>query len=240
MKRKIFQSFFIIFLILLISSAVFSQGEEFIRPVRVGEQMPDFTLPVYQGGEVTLSKLRGKNVIIIFPRGLAGERHWCHVCNYQYAEISELELKKQIRKLNNVEILFILPYSREMIDDWVEKFTLQMDDLKKWKNPDTPEKLDEKGKKRVELLRKYFPKNYEYEEGKVPLPIPILIDSDRVVSGGLQLFTKEWSGSKIEQNIPAVFIVDEEGILRFKYISQNTFDRPDAEYLLNILSCLTR
>jgi peroxiredoxin len=28
--------------------------------------MPDFTLPVYQGGALTLSSLRGKNVLILF------------------------------------------------------------------------------------------------------------------------------------------------------------------------------
>jgi peroxiredoxin len=43
--------------------------------------MPDFTLPAYQGGTVTLSALKGKNVMIIFPRGYAAENHWCTIRN---------------------------------------------------------------------------------------------------------------------------------------------------------------
>jgi len=54
----------------------------------------------------------------------------------------------------------------------------------------------------------------------------------------LGLFTAEWGGSKIEQNVPTVYIIDEEGLLRFKYISQNTFDRPGPDYLLRILACI--
>lgn len=33
---------------------------------RAGEQMPDFTLPLLDGGELTLSSLRGKPVMIEF------------------------------------------------------------------------------------------------------------------------------------------------------------------------------
>ncbi|MDE2838967.1 MAG: redoxin domain-containing protein [Chloroflexota bacterium] len=33
---------------------------------KAGEQMPDFTLPVLDGGELTLSSLRGKPVMIEF------------------------------------------------------------------------------------------------------------------------------------------------------------------------------
>jgi len=43
--------------------------------------MLDFTLPAYQGGTVTLSALKGKNVMIIFPRGYAAENYWCTICN---------------------------------------------------------------------------------------------------------------------------------------------------------------
>jgi hypothetical protein len=39
-------------------------------------------------------------------------------------------------------------------------------------------------------------------------------------------------------NIPAVFIIDKNGILQFKYISQVTFDRPRFDYLSNVFSCV--
>jgi peroxiredoxin len=218
--------------VITISTLAFTQ----IRPVSVQQPMPDFTLPVYQGGEITLSQLKGKNVLLIFPRGLAGKDHWCHVCNYQYAELADLETSKNIREENDLEILFVLPYSKEMVQDWVDKFAAQMADIEKWKNPGDPEKLDERGQRRLEMVKRYFPKNYTFEEGKVPLPFPILIDAEREVSKGLGVFTTEWGGSKIEQNIPTMYIIDKKGILRFKYISQNTFDRPGPDYLLEFIS----
>jgi len=35
--------------------------------------------------------------------------------------------------------------------------------------------------------------------------------------------------------IPSVFIIDKEGRLAFKYIGQNTWDRPSLDYLKRIL-----
>jgi peroxiredoxin len=168
-----------------------------IRPVSVLQPMPDFTLPVYQGGEITLSQLKGKNVLIIFPRGLAGEDHWCHVCNYQYAELADLELETNIRERYNLEILFVLPYSKEMVREWVDKFADQMMDIENWKNPENPGQLDERGKSRLEMMKMYFPKKFLFEKGKVPLPFPLLIDTEREISKGLGVFTTEWGGSKI-------------------------------------------
>jgi peroxiredoxin len=211
-----------------------------IQPVSVLQSMPDLSLPVYQGGELTLSQLKGKNVLLIFPRGLAGKDHWCHVCNYQYAELAELELSQNIREKHSLEILFVLPYSREMVQEWVDKFPDQIADIEKWKNPTEPEKLDERARRRMEMIKRYFPKSYKFEKGKVPLPFPILIDTDAVVSKGLGVFTTEWGGSKIEQNVPTLYIIDKEGILQFKYISQNTFDRPGPDYLLDFISFMNK
>lgn len=203
-----------------------------IRPVSLEDPMPDFTLPVYQGGALKFSELRGKNVLLIFPRGLAGEDHWCHVCNYQAAELIEMEKKNGIRKRHNLEIVFVLPYDRGMVAEWVAKFPDQLQDLEDWKNPADPSKLDERGKSRMERARANYPVRYMYEKGKVPTPFPILVDGDRSVAGGLGIFTTEWSGSKVEQNIPTVLIVDKSGIVRFKYMSQSTTDRPSADYLM--------
>lgn len=211
-----------------------------IRPVSVLQPMPDFTLPVFQGGEMTLSQLKGKNVLLVFPRGLAGENHWCHVCNYQYAELAELEISQDIREKNNLEILFVLPYSNEMVQEWVDKFADQISDIENWKNPPNPEKLDERGRRRMEMIKRYFPKSYKFEKGKVPLPLPILIDAEAVISKALGVFTTEWGGSKIEQNVPTIYIIDKKGVLQLKYISQNTFDRPGPEYLLKFIAFLNK
>ena len=39
--------------------------------VRAGQTVPDFTLQKSDGGDLTLSSLRGKNLVLVFYRG-----HW--------------------------------------------------------------------------------------------------------------------------------------------------------------------
>lgn len=211
-----------------------------VKPATLGEPMPDFTLPSIQGGEVTLSKLIGRNILLIFPRGLAGEKQWCHVCNYQYAALAELEKETGFRKSHNLEVLFVMPYDRTMILDWADKFDDQMKDIEAWKNPPDADKLDEKGKARVEQMRKSFPRKYLYEQGQVPLPFPVLIDENAQIAKSLGIFTLEWNGSKIEQNVPTVLLIDSKGIVWFKYFSQDSFDRPQAEYLLKFIETMGR
>jgi peroxiredoxin len=206
-----------------------------IAPVSVGATMPDFTLPVYQGGSATLSSLKGKTVILIFPRGYAGQNAWCHVCNYQYSELVDFEAKTGFRANKNVEILFVMPYAKEAIADWVDRYPQQLADLEAWKNPPDPAKLDDAGRARMERSRRVYPKTFTATKGHVPLPFPILVDADRTVSKGLGLFTTEWSGSKAEQNVPTVFVIDRSGVVQFKYHSQNTIDRPGAEYLARVV-----
>jgi peroxiredoxin len=238
MKKRFRQSMVLVFSVLVVSVFVLMAQTEEIRPVTVEKPMPDFSLPVFQGGEITLSEIKGKNILLIFPRGHSREEAWCHICNYQYAELAELEAKLQIREKYNVEILFVLPYGKELVTEWIDKFYDQLQDLEKGKNPPDQDKLDERGKRRMEFYRRVFPKSFPYKEGKVPLPFPILIDDGAVVSKGLGLFTSEWGGSKVDQNIPAVYVVDKNGILQFKYFSQNTFDRPGPDYLLRVLAVI--
>ncbi len=204
-------------------------------PVTVGAPMPDFTLPSYQGGGVSLSALRGKTVILIFPRGYSGPGSWCHVCNYQYSELADYDAKTQFRKKANVEILFVMPYAKEAIADWVDKYPQQLTDLEVGKNPPDPSKLDDTGRQRMERYRKYFPKTFKAEKGAVPLPFPVLVDADRTVSKGLGLFATEWGGSKVDQNVPTVFVIDPAGVVQFKYFSQNTVDRPGVEHIAKVV-----
>ncbi len=65
--------------------------------------------------------------------------------------------------------------------------------------------------------------------------IPVLIDEDRTLSRQLKIFTNFWDGVTSEQNIASVFIVDKNGILRFKYIGQMTEDRPSVEFLMGFI-----
>ncbi len=65
----------------------------------------------------------------------------------------------------------------------------------------------------VTAARKGFPKDLTMEKGNVPSPFPLLIDEDRKLTGGLGLFTSEWGGSKADQMVPSVFILDKNGVL---------------------------
>ncbi len=226
----------ILILAVAAAAATAEAGEpQAAKPVLLGQAMPDFKLSSFQGEEVVLSKLAGRNILLIFPRGLAGEKHWCHVCNYQYADLAETEKTAGFRKSLNLEVLFVLPYDRTMVREWAGAFAAQMKDIEAWKNPSEPAKLDEKGKARLDLMRSAFPRTYLYEPGRVPLPFPVLIDEGAKLARSLGVFTTEWGGSKIEQNVPTIFILDAKGTVRFKYISQNTFDRPSTEYLLKFI-----
>ncbi|MGB7297019.1 MAG: redoxin domain-containing protein [Candidatus Aminicenantales bacterium] len=230
--------------VLFVASAVFFLSlparaqEPEVRPVLLGDEMPDFTLPAYLGGEVTLSKLRGKNVMIVFPRGFAAEGRWCTICNYKYGELVDLEKAAHLREKYDLEILYVFPYNKEVVKQWLDALPEQMDKIKTWKNPPEPEKLDEKGKARLEMVRKGFPKDLRFEKGNVPVPFPILIDEDKTMTRGLGLFTTEWGGSKAEQLIPSIFVLDKRGILQFKYIGQNTWDRPGWEYMEKVFGII--
>jgi len=206
-----------------------------IKPVTVLQPMPDFTLAALQGGEVTLSKLRGKNVLLIFPRGLVGEGSWCHIDNYQYADPAETEKIQSFRKAFNLEVLFVMPYARPLVQQWADRFVDQFKDIEAYRNPPDPAKLDAAGKSRLDTYTRNFPKKFFFEGEKALFRFPILIDADRSLSKALGLFTTEWGGRKAEQNIPTVFIIDAQGVVRFKYVGQSTVDRPSTEYLLGFV-----
>ncbi|HSG27308.1 MAG TPA: hypothetical protein VLA34_02420, partial [Candidatus Krumholzibacterium sp.] len=87
-------------------------------------------------------------------------------------------------------------------------------------------------------VKSIMPRSYKFEEGKVPLPFPVLVDAERTVSKGLDLFRTEWDKSEVDQNISSVYIIDAKGRLQFKYVSQNTFDRPPLDYITRILDTL--
>jgi len=226
-------------LTITLSSLPALSQEPVVKPAMLDEPMPDFTLPAFQGGSVSLSSLKGKNVMIVFPRGFAAEGRWCTICNYKYADLIDIEKTEQLRKKFDLEILYVFPYGKETVQQWLDALPEQLDKIKTWKNPPEADRQDEKVKTRMEMARKGFPKDLSAEKGKVPVPFPVLIDEDKKFTKGLGLFTTEWSGSKAEQLIPSVFLVDKQGVLRFKYIGQNTWDRPSWEYMKKVLEVTT-
>ena len=201
----------------------------------VGDKFSDFTLTTFQGEKISTQDLRGKNILLVIPRGKYKDNEWCTICMYQYAEWAELELTQQIRKKYNLEIVFLFPYNKDSIAKWVNDFPKEITRFKEWKNPSNPEKLSDGEKWWMNFTRTHFPKDFDYKDKNVPLPLPIVLDDKQEVSKGLNLSRTEWDGSKTLQNIPAVFIINKEGILKFKYISQATIDRPSSEYIMEIM-----
>jgi peroxiredoxin len=222
--------------IILLPCQVFAQNAD-IKPVTVGHPMPDFTLPTYQGEDITISQLKGKTIMLIFPRGKYQPDVWCRMCAYQYADLVDIEKEKQIRKKYNLEILFVLPYSKEMVEDWVDKFPKKFAEIEAWKNPPNADSVRGGRKEWMEETRRVFPKKFE---GKIPMLFPVLIDDGAEVSKGLRLFTPDWNNGNGPMNIPAVFIIDKNGVLQFKYLSQVTFDRPGFDYLSKVLPCVEK
>ncbi|UCC32641.1 MAG: redoxin family protein, partial [Phycisphaerales bacterium] len=205
-----------------------------LRPVTVGQPMPEFTLATLQGGEITLSQLRGKNIMIIFLRGKFEPGDWCHLGYYQYVDLADIEAKEQIRKKHDVELLFVLSYDKEEVVQWFDEFPVKLSHIETWKNPPDADQLTGRRKAWMEKVRRMCPKRFVYEKGDVPTSIPILIDAGAEVSKGLGLFAPDWDGGQGPMNIPTVFLVDKKGTLQFKYVSQNTFDRPRFDYLMKV------
>lgn len=202
--------------------------------VTAGNPMPDFTLPVYGGGEFTLSKYRGKNVLLVFPRGWLGAA-WCPYCPYQYLELEQLEKTSGIKAKNNLEIAFVLPYASDRIADWLEKFPDALQTVEKFKNPQPPPAPGSLQADYAAWVRQNFPLTFDVKKDDSHTDIPVLIDENRALSRQVKIFTRFWDGVSSEQNMASVFIIDPNGILRFKYIGQMTEDRPGVAFLLDFI-----
>lgn len=202
-----------------------------LLPAISGEPMPAFSLPVHGGGKYTLSEHKGKNILMMFPRGWVGNS-WCTFCPYQYLDLAELEKKEQILKKYNLEIVFVMPYSDDRITEWMAKFPETMKTLEGIKNP--PAGTAQLQKEFAEWTKTHFPHTFDLSAG-VPNTFPVLCDEQRTLSKQLKLFTTFWDGATSEQNIAAAYLVDKNGILRWKYISQMTEDRPSTEYLMQVI-----
>lgn len=203
----------------------------------LGHPMADFTLPIYSGGEFTLSKFRGKNVMLIFPRGWIGAA-WCTYCPYQYLELEQLEKALKIKEKYNLEIAYVMPYSSERIKDWMEKFPDVQQTLEGIKNPQQKPADGSIQAEYVEWAKTNFPLIFDVKKDDPHNIIPVLVDENRTLSRSLKLFTGFWDGITAEQNMAAVLIIDKNGTLKFKYISQMTEDRPSVEFLLDVVKSL--
>lgn len=232
-KTLVMYKLLIIFFV--IGSCFFHKGfaQKLIVEMPLLEQsVSNFSLIDQTGKTIELDNLRGKNVMLVFPRGMVEDDHWCQICHYQYAELVEFEKNLSFRNKYNMEVYFVLPYSKDSVQGWINMFPKQMEIIQGWKNPD-PENSTERALNWSKRARQILPKDFSAANGGIEISFPVLVDSEQVVSKGFKLF--DISDPKAPQNKPAIYIIDAKGKLKFKYVSQNTFDRPPYEYLFNII-----
>jgi peroxiredoxin len=221
-------------ILLVLVSTIFAQNEN-IFPITINEEFPEITLQTVEGKNVTISDIKGKNIMLIFPRGKVTEDIWCPICHYQYLEMVNFDKKHDLREKFDMEIFFILPYSQDSLQNWVDAIPKSLETIKNWKYPMDEANINDNVREWMEYAREFFPYSFNFSAKKFKLELPVLFDPDRKVSEGLQLFREEWGGTTIAQNVPTVFIIDKKGNVKFKYFSQYTNDRPDAKYILKYL-----
>lgn len=220
-----------VFVLSIITLFSFSQNENVI-PVQVKEKFPDITLTKPTGELINIGGKSGKNTMLIFIRGKVTPNTWCPICHYQYLEMMVAVEKGCIEKKYNMDIFFVMPYKTDSLDNWVKAFPQSIKTIKNWKYPKNP---SENQKEWAEYCNKFFPYSFDDKLEDLELKLPILFDPDQKVSKGLYLFQEEWGGTKVAQNVPTIFIIDKKGMVSFKYFSQYTNDRPDADYILEYL-----
>jgi peroxiredoxin len=230
--------FFAMALALLVLSGLLAAQAPAIKKAYLGQPMSDFELATLDGKTVKLSALKGRNVMLVFPRVFYAVDGDCSICGYQYAELADQFQAGKWKERFNLDVLFVFPFSTEVTRSWIARIPAMLAAVEEWKNPKQEDLKNEQVKRWMEIARQAFPKKHAFAAAAVPMPFPILLDEKRELSRGLDLFREEWSGGKGDQNIPSLFILDKEGIVRFKLIGQHTLDRPAVDYLEKIMAAV--
>jgi hypothetical protein len=58
---------------------------------------------------------------------------------------------------------------------------------------------------------------------------PILLDADRSLTKGLGVFATEWSGAKVEQDVPTMVVIDPDGVVQFNESRANRSMKPPSK-----------
>jgi peroxiredoxin len=236
MKSKFF---YITLIIICLGINIFPQKEPLDLAV-IGEPLKEFNLPVYKADEFKLSDEKGKNVLLVFPRGYYDKDVWCDICAYEYFDLVDEFYNKKLAEKYNLDVVFILPYDEKTIEKWLMDMPeVYYESLEAGKHlPDTL--TNEKSMTWVHFANKHYPKTFTIKKGETPQPFKILKDEKHELSERLEIFKTEWWGTKVEQNMPTFILLDTDGKVVFKYISQHTIDRPTSAYLITIMDALIR
>jgi hypothetical protein len=141
-------------------------------------------------------------------------------------------MQEYIMSKYNVQIAFVMPYSMEKIKGWMADFPVALAAIERNKDPQPVPAAGSLQAAYAEWVQEHFPLTFEVKAEDPHTLITVLSDENRELSRQLKIFTGFWDSISAEQNMASVFIVDQKGILRFKYIGQMTEDRPSVEFLL--------
>jgi peroxiredoxin len=227
MNGRFFKTMFF----LLMLSGLLAAQAAVIKKAYLGQPMSDFELATLDGKTVKLSALKGRNVMLVFPRVFYAVDGDCSICGYQYAELADQIQAGKWKERFNLDVLYVFPFSVEVTRSWIARIPTMLEAVEGWKNPKAEDLKNEATKRWMDLARQAYPRKYAFATAAVPMPFTVLVDEKRELSKGLDLFREEWSGGKGDQNIPAIFILDRDGVVQFKFIGQHTVDRPSALYL---------
>jgi len=200
----------------------------------LGEPLKDFSLSVYKGGEFQLSTEESKNILLVFPRGYCDKDVWCDICAYEYLDLVDVFHNNKQADKYNLDLIVILPYSDSTIQKWLMEIPEVYESLEAGKHlADTL--TNEKAMTWVHFANKHYPKTFSIKKGETPEPFKILSDEKHELSERFEIFKTEWWGTQVDQNMPTFILLDTNGTVLFKYISQHTIDRPTSDYLLKIM-----
>jgi len=222
--------------VIVICALSFASIAQNIQPGYVGNEISDFKLMTYQGEELSISELKGKNVLLVFPRGKVTDQIWCALCMYQYSELANLEQTQKIREKYNLEIVYVLMMDKDSTEQWFNGFAERLARIEQWKYPE--DTTNQAIMDWAYFCRKTYPQSFDYNEENIPRDFPIMLDVDKKVSKAFGLYRYQWDGTQTDQNIATIFLLDKKGTIRFKYHSQATQDRPSAEYLIEMIEKL--
>ena len=179
-----------IVIVLLCLNISFSQKKPVDLAI-IGEPLKDFSLPVYNVGDFKLSDEKGKNVLLVFPRGYYDKDVWCDICAYEYLDLVDEFYNKRLTEKYDLDLVFILPYDTSTIKQWLEDLPEVYAGLEEGKHlADTL--TNEKAMTWVNFANKHYPKTFNVKKGETPQPFRILSDADHQVSERLDIFKTEW------------------------------------------------
>ena len=184
---------------LTVSAFEIADNAESVRPILIGQTIPDVMLWQADGKPVKARALAAKQpTIVVFYRG-----GWCPYCNAQLQQLKDIE--PQLKALG-YQLIAISP-----------------------ELPDTLRTMQQERKLGYKLIS-----DYRLEAAKA-FGIAFRVDpayaklAEEKVNAKLQKFAGE---TLYTLPVPAVFVLDTDGVVQFQYVNPNYRVRLHPEFLL--------